>query len=193
MKPMAFAVLLTIALLGSQAHAAPCNQQGVTTSTFQFMDASGTQWQQTRTDTWTLTYVQVSGTSPAVTPVPVPLPPVTPVPPITPPPAPVPVPGPSPLPTSLIDGLRDAHRDWLPSNGATVHGGDSIDIEGAGFGTTVGTVIFSNGALPFQILYWGPLEIAVVAPKVSAVTVGSLVVTPASGSPATSDMLALSP
>jgi|SRR5579872_4533092 len=155
--------LLTVSLLfpahsfAQSTPAGACNQQGTTTTTVLFTDANGVKWNQTRTDTWTLTYVQVSGTSPAVTPLPTP----TPTPPVTPPVTP-----PS-APTTSITGFQTPAGQPL----AQVSPGDTLVIVGAGFGTPAvgGNRVQVNGVVAV-VKSWTNTAVTIIVP---AAVVGS--------------------
>lgn len=85
-------------------------------------------------------------------PVPVPVPVPIPV------PVPVPVPTPGPLVPVWVNGFRNGNRDW-----ATVFTpGQTVFIEGQGFGAPAGTVSVNHALVP--ALAWTDTEIRIVCP-----------------------------
>ncbi len=134
----------------STTPAGPHDQQGTITTTVVFTDANGVKWNQTKTENWTLTYVQVTGTTPAVTPVPVPTPtPVTPTPPVV-------------TPATGITGYQSAAGQPVTQ----VAPGDTLAIIGNGFGApAAGGNRVQIGGIISIIKAWTNTLITVVVPS----------------------------
>ncbi len=142
----------TCSFAQSPLPAAPPPQQGTATYVTLFTDASGVQWRQTQTNTWTLSYIQVSGTVPVAIPLPVP---------------PSPPPNIPPSAAPLIGELRDAARNQLLAT-TPIAAGSAFFIDGSGFGGQAGVV--TVGAAPALVTKWSDIEIALTVPAPAGTT-----------------------
>jgi hypothetical protein len=84
----------------------------------------------------------------------------------TPVPVPVPVPTPVPSPAPFVSGYRDGNR-----NPQTIFSpGQTIFIDGTGYGPPAGTVTVNNTVC--KVYAWADTEIAITAPPLSSYPAG---------------------